>query len=204
MHSLNKDLPDPVDSLLEESPPYSPGSVLSGRSPYLEKWSKSWAPLSEILSAEPFLQALRSRNISSARGYLEKDPTLLTRLGIDKNIFIASFDITNRTVSELFVLIDIGVIDAIDIYEYVVKCGSEKTIIRYYRRFPGILTEDDLVSTLGRIPGFIKRAAFDISSMNEKPARTRKSRVKIETVKRIVESSPRMQALIALHEVMNS
>ena len=202
MHAINKDLPGSVDSLLEESPPYSPGSALPGRSPYLEKWSKSWAPLSEILSAEPFLRALRSRSISSARGYLEKDPTLLIRLGISKDTFVATFEITNRTVREFFALIDVGVIDATDIREHIIRCGSERTILRYYRRFPGILTEDDLISTLGKMPGFIGRAAWDANSTN--PARTRKSRVKVETVKKIIESSPRMQALIALHEVMNS
>lgn len=202
MHAINKDLPGSVDSLLEESPPYSPGSALPGRSPYLEKWSECWAPLSEIILAEPFLQALKSRNISSARGYLEKDPTLLTRLGISKNCFIASFERSHRTTSEFFRLIDVGVIGATDIHEYVVKYGSEKTILRYYRRFPGILTEDDLVSTLGKMPGFISRAAWDASSTN--PARTRKSRVKVDTVKKIIESSPRMQALIALHEVITS
>jgi hypothetical protein len=201
MHTAIKDLPGSAASLLEESFPYSPGSVLPGRSPY-PKWSESWAPLGEILNAEPLLQALKSRNISMAGECLVKDPTLLTRLNISRKSFIASFDVVQKTTSGFFVLIEAGVLDARDIREYIVGCGTENTIIRYYRRFPGILTEEDFVSTLGKMPDFMRRAVSHMSATSL--PLTRRNRVKAETIRKIIESSPQMQSVLALYEVMGS
>jgi hypothetical protein len=131
-----------------------------------------------------------------------KNPTLLTRLNISRKSFIASFDVVQKTTSELFTLIEAKIIDAKDIREYIIGCGTENTVIRYYRRFPGILTEDDLVSTLGKMPDFVRRAVSHMLATSL--PLTRRNRVKAEIIRKIVESSPRMQSILALHEVMAS